>query len=166
MTTFLERILLFTIYPDVQRALQDADDVPRFMRKTSESRNITLLIECTFLGSYLQAGRGRDAACATALLLLTIHIAFLYNTMSPNERVKSIGPVTFTFFQTIPNVFVWLLAVQEIIRSAPNAGVGVVFALLACTPLGYHVVWFEVMAYSMRNSVDTEEQSSSGSIEC
>ncbi|KAF9013672.1 hypothetical protein BDZ89DRAFT_1076916 [Hymenopellis radicata] len=69
--------------------------------------------------------------------------------MSPEvfkQRVMLVGSVTFTFLQTIPNVLVWILAVPEVIRSAPSAGVGVVFALLACIPLGFHVVWMELVA--------------------
>ncbi|KAF9007338.1 hypothetical protein BDZ89DRAFT_1079437 [Hymenopellis radicata] len=83
--------------------------------------------------------------------------------MSPNifqERVTVIGTGTFTFFQTIPNAFVWILAVQEVIRSAPNVGVGVVVALLACLPFWYHVLWLEVLAY-----VEDDEQRSSGSVD-
>ncbi len=58
-----------------------------------------------------------------------------------------IGPIVFTIFHTTSNVLLWILIVQEIIRSTPNAGVGVVFALLACIPLVFHIVWFEVIAY-------------------
>ncbi|KAF8867817.1 hypothetical protein CPB85DRAFT_1449425 [Mucidula mucida] len=58
--------------------------------------------------------------------------------MSPEvfeQRVMFIGPIVFTIFHTTSNVLLWILIVQEIIRSTPNAGVGVVFALLACIPL-------------------------------
>ncbi|KAF9013677.1 hypothetical protein BDZ89DRAFT_465094 [Hymenopellis radicata] len=87
--------------------------------------------------------------------------------MSPEvfqQRVMLIGPIAFTFFQTIPNVLVWVLVVQEVIRSTPNAGVGVVFALLACLPLGFHVVWFEVIAY-MQDGDGADEQLSAGSVD-
>ncbi|KAF9007329.1 hypothetical protein BDZ89DRAFT_560618 [Hymenopellis radicata] len=150
MAAFLKRLVLTTtVYPDVQRALQDPQHVPHFIRKMSESRKIALLIQCTFLGTYIQTGRTFDVAWTAALVLLTIHISFLYNNMSPEvfqQRVVLIGSATFTFLQTIPNVLVWILAIQEVIRSAPNAGVGVVFALRACITLGFHVVWLELVA--------------------
>ncbi|KAF8912585.1 hypothetical protein CPB85DRAFT_1300487 [Mucidula mucida] len=120
------------------------------MKKLSESRNMTLLIQSTFFGAYIQTGRTCDAAWTAALVLLTIHISFLYNNMSSEvfeQRVTLIGPIVFTIFHTIPDVLLWILIVQEIIRSTPDAGVGVVFALLACIPLVFHVVWFEVIAY-------------------
>ncbi|KAF9034663.1 hypothetical protein BDZ89DRAFT_504823 [Hymenopellis radicata] len=89
---FLAGLVSATIYHEVQRALEHAEDVPQFMKKMSDSRNITLLIQCTFLGAYLQAGRAQDAACATGLLLLTIHVSFLYNNMSPEVfHVGDIG---------------------------------------------------------------------------
>ncbi|KAF8991114.1 hypothetical protein BDZ89DRAFT_1086823, partial [Hymenopellis radicata] len=81
-----------------------------------------------------------DAAWTAVLVLLTIHISFLYNNMSPEVfQVRgavtfALCPITFTFLQTIPNFLVRLLAFQEVIRSAPR-GVGVVFALLVCIPL-------------------------------
>ncbi|KAF8992387.1 hypothetical protein BDZ89DRAFT_132154 [Hymenopellis radicata] len=53
------------------------------MRKMSETRNITLLLQSTFLGASIQTGRTCDAAWTAVLVLLTIHISFLYNNMSP-----------------------------------------------------------------------------------
>ncbi|KAF9041103.1 hypothetical protein BDZ89DRAFT_334571 [Hymenopellis radicata] len=44
--------------------------------------------------------------------------------MSPKvfqQRVMLLGPITFAFLQTISDVLVWILAVQEVIRSASNA---------------------------------------------
>ncbi|KAF8903234.1 hypothetical protein CPB85DRAFT_1027131 [Mucidula mucida] len=155
---FFKRLFFFlTIYPDVQRALQDPQYIPQLMKKLSESRNITLLIQSTFFGAYIQTGRTCDAAWTAAVVLLTIHISFLYNNMSSEvfeQRVTLIGPIVFTIFHTIPNVLLWILIVQEIIRSTPNAGVGVVFALLACIPLVFHIVWFEVIAYMQDGGSD------------
>ncbi|KAF9034664.1 hypothetical protein BDZ89DRAFT_1062389 [Hymenopellis radicata] len=44
-----------------------------------------------------------------------------------------------------------MLVVLEVIRSAPNAGAGVVFALLPCAPLAYHVGW-ELMVYMKKGN--------------
>ncbi|KAF8888663.1 hypothetical protein CPB85DRAFT_1485300 [Mucidula mucida] len=95
----------------------------------------------------LEIGARHVMSGATSQHLSHPHPPFSPHRGRAHQRVILIGPIVFTIFQTIPNVLLWILIVQEIIRSTPNAGVGVVFALLACIPWVFHVVWFEIVAY-------------------
>ncbi|KAF8903247.1 hypothetical protein CPB85DRAFT_1457511 [Mucidula mucida] len=101
----------------------------------------------------LEIGARHVMSGATSQHLSHPHPPFSPHRGRAHQRVILIGPIVFTIFQTIPNVLLWILIVQEIIRSTPNAGVGVVFALLACIPLVFHVVWSEIVAYMQEVTV-------------
>ncbi|KAF8903245.1 hypothetical protein CPB85DRAFT_1457509 [Mucidula mucida] len=139
---FFKRLFFFlTIYTDVQRGLQDPQYIPQLMKKLGESRNMTLLIHLFWVTPVLHYEDQHE------------HDARLAHISKQVQRVILIGPIVFTIVFTIPNVLLWILIVHEIIRSTPNAGVGVVFALLACIPLIFHVVWFEIIAYMQEVTV-------------
>ncbi|KAF9033087.1 hypothetical protein BDZ89DRAFT_1036912 [Hymenopellis radicata] len=159
---FFERLFSSTtVSPDIQHALRDPQYVPQFMRRMSESRNITLLIQSTFLGqptntniilvyrvySNCDADRGSRALDHSYILPVQQHEPGGFPAAGHAHRSNRV--------HVLPNVPVWVLVVQE---ATPNPGLGVVFALLACTPLGFHVVWFE-------DGGGADEQLSAGSVD-
>lgn len=109
---------------------------------------------------YFQVGRIQDAAVIACFLLITLQISLLYNDMGLEkfqvcyalseicsllltpyfwqDRANAIGAASLAFFHMIPNLCVFAIVAQEIIRSSSSVTAGVLCALTACLPGVYH----------------------------